>query len=263
MTESIFVTGAARGIGAAIVRKFAAAGYRVGAVDLDAAGLDELKAHADQQAWQVWTSVMDVTDADAWTTTLGEFVGAETKGGLGQLNILVNNAGVMAAGDFVDVPVHKHKLTVDVNVTGVTYGCHAAFPYLRETPGARVLNLCSASAIYGQPELASYSASKFYVRGLTEALDLEWRKFDISVRDLWPLFVNSDMLAGVRTGSTDTLGVRLTPEDIADAAWRVLQRKPGGLKVHFPVGAQTSAAYYLSQFSPPWLTRLVNSRFAH
>ncbi len=75
MSESIFVTGAARGIGRAIVKKFAAAGYAVGAVDLEQSALDELKSQAAQNGWRVWTATMDVTDAEAWKSTLAEFVG--------------------------------------------------------------------------------------------------------------------------------------------------------------------------------------------
>jgi NAD(P)-dependent dehydrogenase (short-subunit alcohol dehydrogenase family) len=254
--ESIFVTGAARGIGLAIVRRFAAAGYTVGAVDVNEEQLAGLKTEVGQQ---VWTARMDVTDYDAWQRTLGEFV--TTTGG--RLDILVNNAGLLSAGQFADIPPARHKQIVDVNVTGVMYGCHAAFPYLRDTPGARVLNLCSASAIYGQAELASYSATKFAVRGLTEALDLEWRDQDIAVSALWPLFVDTAMLAGVTTGSTESLGIHLTPDDIANEAWRALHRKSKRPKVHHPVGTQTKLAYYFSQVSPTWMTRLVNKRLSH
>ncbi|MGE5698364.1 MAG: SDR family oxidoreductase [Candidatus Sericytochromatia bacterium] len=254
--ESIFVTGAARGIGLAIVRRFAAAGYTVGAVDINEEQLAGLKTEVGQQ---VWTAPMDVTDYDAWQRTLGEFV--TTTGG--RLDILVNNAGLLSAGQFADIPPARHKQIVDVNVTGVMYGCHAAFPYLRDTPGARVLNLCSASAIYGQPELASYSTTKFAVRGLTEALDLEWRDQDIAVSALWPLFVGTAMLAGVTTGSTESLGIHLTPDDIANEAWRALHRKSKRPKVHHPVGTQTKLAYYFSQVSPTWMTRLVNKRLSH
>src|SRR6201993_3228197 len=246
--ESVFVTGAARGIGLAIVRRFAAAGYTVGAVDVDAAGLAALKDEAVQHGWSVWTSVMDVTDIDAWHRALREFVA--TTGG--RLDILVNNAGLLASGDFVDIPASRHKQLVDVNVTGVMFGCHAAFEYLRDTAGARVLNMCSASAIYGQAELASYSATKFAVRGFTEALEIEWRRHDIAVMALWPLFVNTEMLAGVDTGSTKSLGVNLTAEDIADAAWRALHRRSRFPKVHFPVGRQTAVVYHMSQVSPVW-----------
>jgi len=258
--ESVFVTGAARGIGLAIVRRFAAAGYNVGAVDVDEAGLAALKDQAtlkDEAA--VWTSVMDVTDLDAWQRALRDFVA--TTGG--RLDILVNNAGLLASGDFVDIPAARHRQIVDVNVTGVIFGCHAAFEYLRDTPGARVLNMCSASAIYGQAELASYSATKFAVRGLTEALEIEWRRRDIAVMALWPLFVDTAMLAGVKTGTTESLGINLTVDDVADAAWRALHRKSRLPKVHFPVGRQTKFVYHLAQLSPAWATRFVNQRMAH
>lgn len=257
--ESVFVTGAARGIGLAIARRFAEAGYAVGAVDVDPAGLADLEGLAAQHGWSIWTSVMDVTDIEAWRHALSQF--AATTGG--RLDILVNNAGVLAAGEFVDIPAVLHKQQVDVNVTGVTFGCHAAFEYLRDTPGARVLNLCSASAIYGQAELASYSATKFAVRGLTEALEIEWRPHDIAVMALWPLFVDTAMLAGVRTGSTESLGINLIPDDVADAAWRALHRRSPLPKVHFPVGTQTKFMYYLSALSPAWATRFVNKRIAH
>ena len=262
MTESVFVTGAGRGIGLAIVRRFAGAGYAIGAVDVDELSLAALKDEAAQKNWSVWTAPMDVTDYDAWQSALRAFVDAAG----GRLDILVNNAGVLASGRFADIPPAippaRHKQIIDINVTGVLYGCHAAFGYLRDTAGARVLNLCSASAIYGQPELASYSASKFAVRGLTEALELEWRPYDIAVMALWPLYVDTDMISGVDIGTTRSLGVHLSPDDVAGAAWDAVHRRLPSPKVHFPVGPQTKAAYYLSQFSPSWVTRLTTRRMA-
>ncbi|MDT5092863.1 MAG: hypothetical protein QOH60_2226 [Mycobacterium sp.] len=255
--ETVFITGAARGIGLALVRRFAAAGCSVGAVDVAESGLASLNSEAAQRGWSVRTSVMDVTDIDAWSEVLHEFV-SQT----GKLDVLVNNAGVLAAGQFAEIPPARHRQLVDVNVTGVMFGCHAAFPYLRDTPGARVLNMCSASAIYGQAELASYSATKFAVRGLTEALEVEWQPHDIAVLALWPLFVDTELLTGVVTGTTESLGIRLTPDDVADAAWRSLHRKSRVPKVHFPVGSQTRVAYHLAQVSPAWATRMVNKRMA-
>jgi hypothetical protein len=80
---------------------------------------------------------------------------------------------------------------------------------------------------------------------------------------LWPLFVDTAMLSGVQTGSTESLGVNLTADDIADAAWLALHRRSPLPKVHFPVGTQTKFLYHLSQLSPAWATRLVNKRIAH
>jgi NAD(P)-dependent dehydrogenase (short-subunit alcohol dehydrogenase family) len=250
------VTGAGRGIGLEIARRFGAGGYTVGAVDIDKVALAALKSQAADQNWPVWTSTMDVTDFAAWQTALPAFVDFCN----GRLDVLVNNAGVLASGPFVEIPAARHKQIVDVNVTGVLFGCLAAFEYLRTTPGACVLNMCSASAIYGQAELASYSATKFAVRGLTEALDLEWRPFHISVRALWPLFVDTAMVAGMEIGSIRNLGVHLTPDDVAEAAWRAAHRRRPIPKVHYPIGVQTKVMYRLAQFSPGWLTRLANAR---
>jgi NAD(P)-dependent dehydrogenase (short-subunit alcohol dehydrogenase family) len=259
VSESVFVTGAGRGIGLAIVRRFAAAGYTVGAVDVDEVGLADVKSQAAENHWTVWTSPMDVTDYAAWQSALREFVGFSG----GRLDILVNNAGVLASGDFIDIPPARHKQMIDVNVTGVVFGCLAAFQYLRDTSGARLLNLCSASAIYGQPELASYSMSKFAVRGLTEALELEWQPYDISVLALWPLFVDTAMVSGMETGTVESLGVRLTADDVARAAWQALHRRSPLPKVHYPVGRQARLMYHMAQFSPAWLVRLANKRMAH
>ena len=82
---------------------------------------------------------------------------------------------------------------VDVNVKGVVFGCHAALPHLRRTPGSVVVNVSSASALYGQPGLAVYSATKSAVCALTEALELEWRPHGVRVVDVLPLFVRTAM----------------------------------------------------------------------
>ena len=157
-----------------------------------------------------------------------------------RLDILVNNAGVLTTGAFEDVPLKAHRQMVDINFYGALAGLHAAFPYLRDTPRAQVVNMCSASAIYGQPELATYSATKFALRALTEALELEWRRHGIRVLAMWPLFVQTAMTDGVETGSTKSLGVHLKPEDVAEAVYSATHRGRARLpKVHYPVGRQT------------------------
>lgn len=161
------------------------------------------------------------------------------------------------------IPLADQQRAVEVNVTGVLNGCHTAYPYLRATPGAQVVNLCSASAIYGQPELATYSATKFAVRGLTEALDLEWEDDDITVTAIWPLFVNTAMVDGMDVGAQRRLGVRLTPDDVAAEVMDVVEvggRLPH--RVHRAVGAQAKAMLAASAMSPSWLNRLVNARIA-
>lgn len=249
---SVFVTGAAAGIGRATVLLFARHGYRVGAVDVDREGLASLAEEAVSLTGEVVTDVLDVTDADAWTRVLGAFCSD------GRLDILVNNAGLLSSGPFEDIPAERHRALVDVNVTGVLLGCHTAFPYLRDTPGAQLVNLCSASAIYGQPELATYSATKFAVRGLTEALELEWSRHGIRVLDLWPLFVATHMIDDMDIGSRRSLGVNLTADDVARKVFDVTRPGRGSGRVHHPVGLKATLLSTLAQFSPDRANRLVN-----
>jgi len=111
---------------------------------------------------------LDVTDAKGWEKSLAIFFGRTNR-----LDALINNAGVLYSGPFENISIQQHKQIFDVNVQGVVNGCHSALQYLKQTPHSRVVNVSSASAIYGQPSLATYSASKFAIRGLTEGLDNE------------------------------------------------------------------------------------------
>ncbi|MGV7904505.1 SDR family NAD(P)-dependent oxidoreductase, partial [Mycobacterium kansasii] len=76
-------------------------------------------------------------------------------------------------GDLEEITPQQIKLQIDIDALGVTYGAKAALPYLKGQPDAHLVNISSASAIYGQPGIATYSAAKFYVSGFTEALELE------------------------------------------------------------------------------------------
>ncbi|GAB2666305.1 SDR family oxidoreductase [Gordonia jinhuaensis] len=260
--QNVFITGAAAGIGRATALSLSKLGYTVGAFDIDEAGLTSLAEEIERSGGKVRTGHLDVRDADEFATRVTEF--AEADGG--KLNVLINNAGVLESGPFEDIDVAKHHREIDINTKGVVNGCHAAFPYLRATKGATVVNLASASAIYGQADLANYSATKFFVRGLTEALNIEWADRDIRVVAIWPLFVQSAMTATLKTGTTDSLGINLGPQDVADVI--VTAVRPGVVnkavnQVHYTVGRDTAVLAAGSRFSPVWLTRLVNKRLAH
>jgi short-subunit dehydrogenase len=123
-----------------------------------------------------------------------------------------------------------------------------------------LVNLCSASALYGQASLATYGATKAAVKSLTEALDLEWAADGIRVRSLLPLFVATDMVTRDATAakSVRRLGIHLSPEDVAAAAWRVVHERPRRFgSPHRPVGVQTRVLSAASAVSPTWAMRLV------
>lgn len=256
--QSVFVTGAAAGIGKAIAERLARAGWFVGAYDVDERGVRELERTLGRE--RCLAGPLDVTSPEQWTARLSEFVAAAGD----RLDLLVNNAGIAVTGPFVETELARHHRVLQVNLHGVVNGCHLAFEHLRKTPGARVVNLCSASALFGQPMLATYSASKAAVRSLTEALDLEWAAAGVRVVDVLPLFVDTAMVRDeVRKMKTvDRLGVHLTADDVA-AVVETLARKPAhALPVHTPVGRQTQLFYWLAKLSPDRLTRFVTGRLA-
>ena len=248
---SVFITGAAAGIGRATARRFAREGWFVGLYDLNEAGVRELANQLGEG--RASAGALDVTDASAVARAMAAFWEAAGR----RFDLLFNNAGIATVGDFAAVDPARHHALIEVNFRGVVNGCHAAFPYLRQTPGARVISMASASAIYGTPGFATYSATKFAVKGLTEALDLEWRRHGIRVMDVSPLFVDTAMVAGFeqRPRSMDVLGLRLGADDVAEVVWRAAHWRLWP-RVHWYPGAQTWLTALLQKLTPGWFTRL-------
>ena len=250
--SSIFISGGAAGIGLATARLFRSKGWTVGVYDVDADALAAAKS-ADPE---LITGTLDVREPEQWDQALADFT-AHTGG---SLDVLDNNAGVLISGDLADISPEAVKAQIDIDALGVTLGARAAHPYLKATPGAHLVNISSASAIYGQPGIATYSATKFYVAGLTEALELEWEHDDIRVVSIWPLWAQT-ALADADAKSARTLGVRLTPEDVAEKVWesvhpttvdRLLSR------TSYSVGIQTTVLGNAAKFIPNVLNRGVN-----
>lgn len=251
MDKAIFITGAASGIGRETARLFAERGWRVGLYDVNAEGVDALAAEIAENAENAelgrercLAAALDVRDAGQYRQRVAEF-GAWTGG---RMDALFNCAGIMRMGPFDQTPLAEHVRTVEINVVGVLTGIHVCLDLLKATPGAHVLTMGSASGIYGVPDLATYSASKFFVRGLTEALNLELDRHGIVVTDLMPLYVDTPMVRTqtYRAGSLNTFGARLTPRQIAELAWKAIH----GRKVHWVPGALLKALNYVGGALP-------------
>jgi NAD(P)-dependent dehydrogenase (short-subunit alcohol dehydrogenase family) len=248
---SIFVTGAASGIGRATAELFAQRGWFVGLYDVNEAGVHELSTKLG--AANCVAGKLDVSDYAAFERALAQFWQAAGQ----RLDLLFNNAGIGSAGAFEELSMEHHRAIVAVNFQGVVNGCHAAFQYLRQTPGSHVISMSSASAIYGAPGLASYAATKFAVKGLTEALDIEWRRHGITVRDVLPLFVDTAMVAKFESHlkAKDVLGMRLVPADVAAVVWRAAHWKLWP-RVHWYPGVQGWFLALTQKLTPHWFNRL-------
>ncbi len=249
--KTIFISGGAAGIGAATAQHFARQGWLVGVFDVQPDAAQALIRTLPGEGHL--GGALDVSDATQFAAQLAYFV-THTHG---RLDVLFNNAGIAVTELFAETDISRLHRVIDVNLKGVLNGCHAALPHLRATAGARVISMCSASAIYGQPMLAAYSATKSAVRSLTEALDIEWSRHGIRVVDVLPLFVDTAMVRNDvhRMETVRRLGVRLTAEDVAGAVWRLAESKPARLPVHTYVGMQTRLSAFLARISPTAMTR--------
>ncbi len=231
MQKSIVITGAAGGFGRATAAKFAALGYFLGLFDLDEAGLEQILSTYGED--KCFIRRLDVTDPEDCRAALAAF--AERTGG--HLHVLLNNAGIMAVGDFESVSLAKEHQVIDVNIRGVMNLAYHAHPYLKATPGSRLINLGSASALHGNPEMVAYSLSKRAVNSFTESLDIAWEKDNIRVCDINPMYARTNMVNANQhlLRRLPDSGVRLTADDVATAIVASLTSK----RVHHYVGWDT------------------------
>ncbi|MES2127931.1 MAG: SDR family oxidoreductase [Pseudomonadota bacterium] len=227
--SSIFITGAASGIGRETALLFAQRGWFVGIADTNEAGLAALARQIGSDDCHV--SVLDVTDPARYQDRLAAFA-ARTGG---RLQVLFNNAGIVRMGLNESIPLAQQHLMVNININGVLNGVHHALPYLKNTPGAHIVTMCSVSSMYGMPELAVYSATKHAVRALTEAFSLELAHHGIVVADIVVPYVNTPLVhaASLQAYSVARTGVNLEPLQVAELAWKAAHGRRLHWKLHY------------------------------
>lgn len=205
------VTGASRGIGAAVAHALAAQGARLGLASRsgDDLGIDGAVAQP-----------CDVRRPDELESLARAT--AERHGGI---DVLVANAGVGAYGPFLELPPEHLEEMIDVNVKGTLYAVRATLPYLLESDGADIVTLASEAGRRGLPLEAVYCASKFAQVGFTRALDHELREHGIRCTNVCPGGVATDFAMGRgRTPDMPALGGMMTSEDVAEVVTFVLTR---------------------------------------
>jgi all-trans-retinol dehydrogenase (NAD+) len=216
------VTGAASGIGKAIAAQLARAGSELLLVDVNASTLaataDELRAGGTQ----VRTHVVDLTDS---SRILGLREQVHQDGG--PIDVLVNNAGVVFGGAFLDVPLERHLTTYRLNTEALVAMTHAFLPDLIRGTDGHVVNIASASGFIGLPFGATYASSKWAVIGFSESLALELGLQDhphVHVTCVCPSYVATGLFAGARPPRATRF---LTPERVAQLTVRaVLANRP-------------------------------------
>lgn len=184
-----FVTGAGKGIGAAIARLCVEAGHRVIASDIDIEALARLREGLPC----IETAVLDVRDLVAWTKVVDD---AEKQGG--PIDVLINNAGVCLPGPCDQVSAEDDRLTVEVNLIGVMNGVRTLLPRFLTRQRGHVINVASMAAFAPAPELAAYCATKHAVRAYTHSCALDHRHAPIDWTLVCPNAVETPMLESMR-----------------------------------------------------------------
>jgi NADP-dependent 3-hydroxy acid dehydrogenase YdfG len=243
---SIFITGAGGGIGTATARFFASQGWQVGGCDLSMAAVESLADAIGRERFTPY--VADVRDRASVARAIEDFAARQGGG----LDAVFANAGVLFMAPDEQVTPEQKDLQVDVNVKGVMHTFDAALPHLRRAaPGAHMIAMASTSAEYGSPHHAVYSATKFFVRGYTEALNIEYRPQGINVCAIYVAYVDTGMLRNAqwKAASIETMGVKARADDVAAMVWRAAH----GRRAHWRVGFDARLSHYAVRLFGSWV----------
>ncbi len=266
------VTGAASGLGRAFVLELAqkSARARIVACDIDLAGLEETAALARARGAEVVPVRCDVASEDAVAA-----LAQAADEALGEIDLVVNNAGVATGGEVGETPLEDWRWIVSINLMGVVHGCHFFAPRLRKQGHGAILNVASAAGLIATPGMAAYNATKFGVVGLSEALYLELKDVGVGVTVLCPTFFPTNIVASAR-GPVDAslkkvatrlmAASRLDAGDVARAALRASSR---GELYSVPMN-DARALWALKRLAPeqwsarigPAIHRLTRARFS-
>jgi NADP-dependent 3-hydroxy acid dehydrogenase YdfG len=221
----VAITGGARGIGRATAAALITQGARVAIGDIEA---DLAEKTAQELGGGTLGLPLDVTDRASFDRFL-----TDVEEGLGPLDVLINNAGIMPIGPFVDETDGTAKRLVDINLHGVIYGSKLALERFLPRGRGHLVNIASVAGKAGFPGGATYCATKHAVVGLSEAVRAEVRPTDIDVSIIMPVVVNTELGSGLRKSR----GVKVVePEDVANAIVEALQT--GRVDVFVPRSVQ-------------------------
>jgi NADP-dependent 3-hydroxy acid dehydrogenase YdfG len=228
--ETAAITGAARGIGRATAEACLAKGMRVAIGDVD---FDAAARTASELGPSAVALPLDVTDRESFASFLD---GVEEQ--LGPLDVLVNNAGIMQVGRFIDEDDLTARRMVDINLHGVILGTKLALERMIPRDRGHIVNISSQAGKFGAPGGATYSATKHAVVGLTEAIRGELRLMDahVDVSYVMPAVVNTELGSGLG----EVRGIpNLEPAEVADAIVEALQH--GTVDVWVPKRAKRTS----------------------
>jgi len=197
------VTGAGSGIGRALAQHLAAAGSALALADIDEAGLQQTAQSLAKTSALVTTHVLDLAKEE----NVRAFA-QDVEKRHGRATLLINNAGVSLHGDFDEISLDDFRWLMDINFWGTVYGVKYFLPMLKRETRAHIVNLSSVFGIIAPAGQVPYAASKFAVRGFTEALRHEFSGGSIAVSCVHPGGIRTPIARHSRVGAATPLGKR-------------------------------------------------------
>ncbi|WP_327095664.1 SDR family oxidoreductase [Nocardia vinacea] len=210
----VLITGAGRGIGQSTAELFAAKGAEIAIADVDTVAAESAATAIGACAYE-----LDVRARDQWDKVVADF---------GAVDVLVNNAGVMPAGAFLDEPDAVGRTTIDINVWGLIHGMRAVVPGMIERRRGHVVNVASLAGKIPVAGLAVYNASKFAAVGLSAATRLEFAPQGVSVSCVMPSAVRTRLSSGLALGKGMPT---VEPEDVAAAILQTCETRKAEVAV--------------------------------
>ncbi|WP_237570382.1 SDR family oxidoreductase [Mycolicibacterium lacusdiani] len=245
--RTIAITGAARGIGHATAKALLARGARVVIGDRDVAVLESAVTELGRYG-QVTGYPLDVTDRESFEVFLDK---ARTDGA-GHIDVLINNAGVMPIGPFLEQSEQSIRSSIEVNFYGVLAGCQLALPEMVKRRRGHVINIASLSGMIPVPGQVVYVGAKFAVVGLSVALADEMAPHGVEVSVVMPPFTNTQLVSGTK----ETAGTKpVEPEVIAAAIVKTLDKPKTMVSVPTPLRFTAAAASMLGPRGRRWMNK--------
>ncbi|MEH3139195.1 MAG: SDR family oxidoreductase [Mycobacterium kyogaense] len=244
--RTIAITGAARGIGYATAEALLKHGARVVIGDRDVA-LQESSVAKLSNLGPASGYPLDVTDRESFATFLDK---ARTDGG-GHIDVLINNAGVMPIGPFLEQSEQSIRSSIEVNLYGVIAGCQLALPDMIARRRGHIINIASLSGVIPVPGQVVYVGAKFGVVGLSAALADEVAPHGVHVSVVMPPFTNTELISGTKEMSIKPV----EPEDIAAAIVKTLNKPKTHVSVPPALRFTAQAAQMLGPRGRRWMNR--------
>lgn len=265
--KNVVITGAGGGIGRSLALHFANEGCNLAISDIDQESLNRTETLLQKTGVKIFSQILDVSDRGCMEQYPEKVVSE-----MGGVDIVVNNAGVVVVSTVEEHSVDDYEWLMGINFWGVLYGSKFFIPYLRRAEEACIINISSIFGMVSMPNLSSYNAAKFAVRGFSESLQHELHGSGIRVMGVYPGGVKTDFAKKARFKSTPGRSKKThqefsnifekysmsTPDSTSRAVLKGLKKR----KKRVLVGPDAKSGELLSRLMPVrhgWMIRLIGS----